>query len=469
MWNLAISGRHYAQLQRHLYPGDGLESAALALCGRSQLGHTPCLLVRELYPVPHAACKVRETNRVTWSPAAMAYVLERARTTGQAVVKFHSHPSGETQFSEADHVSDLLLFGSVWDLLDENRVCGSVVMLPDGRLFGRTSEETGEMSALRRIRVAGNEIRLWDYGPRDATVTASGKRIEQAFGKETFLTMRGLTFGVGGCSGTGSVMIEQLARNAAGHIVGVDPKHMREENLNRIVNSTFADAQAKRAKTEIAGRAIELMQLGVKFTPVPKDILSREAVIALAGCDILVGCTDSVDGRHFLSKIAARYLIPYFDLGVRLDADGKGGIDSACGAVHYIQPGGSSLLSRGVYSQQQLNEALMKKHSPGVYEQRRAEGYIRGASVDRPAVISMNMRIASEAMNEILARLHPFRVEPNSSFAWHFVSVSDPASTCHFPESQPCPIFEREMALGDEEPLLGLVDLSRPRSERLAG
>ena len=52
-------------------------------------------------------------------------------------------------------------------------------------------------------------------------------------------------------------------------------------------------------------------------------------VRAVAGCDVVFGCMDSIDGRHLLNKLATFYVIPYFDPSVKLEADGTGGGDAA--------------------------------------------------------------------------------------------------------------------------------------------
>jgi len=57
-------------------------------------------------------------------------------------------------------------------------------------------------------------------------------------------------------------------------------------------------------------------------------LMNTEVLRALSTCDVLFGCMDSVDGRHVLNKLASAYVIPLIDLGVTLDADGAGGIDS---------------------------------------------------------------------------------------------------------------------------------------------
>ncbi|MNR12101.1 hypothetical protein D3C85_1284380 [compost metagenome] len=168
---------------------------------------------------------------------------------------------------------------------------------------------------------------------------------------------------------------------------------------------------------------------------------------------------DSIDGRHLLNKLASYYLIPLIDVGVRIDADGAGGIDQICAAVHYIQPGGSSLLSRGVYTQADLDAAFLKRENPRQYADRLKEGYVRNARVDQPAVISINMQAAALAVNELLARLHPYRVESNREYAYRRLVLSDPPASSDSPESDSCPIFSARMGYGDTEPPLGLQSL----------
>ena len=85
-------------------------------------------------------------------------------------------------------------------------------------------------------------------------------------------------------------------------------------------------------------------------------------------------------GRHTLNRLATFYTLPYFDVGVRLDADGRGGIDKIAGAVHYLQPGRSSLLSRGVYDMRRVEAEEMRRTDPELYRRQVKEGYLRGAT-----------------------------------------------------------------------------------------
>ena len=161
---------------------------------------------------------------------------------------------------------------------------------------------------------------------------------------------------------------------------------------------------------------IARMGFGTEVEIIPEDLATPRAVKAVAECDVVFGCMDGVEGRHLLNRLAAFYLLPYFDLGVKLVADGKGGIDEALGAVHYVRPDGTTLLDRKVYTAEHLKAAGLRRTDPKAYRAQVEAGYIKGVEEDRPAVISINMQIASTAVNEFLARLHPYRYDDNAEF-----------------------------------------------------
>jgi hypothetical protein len=144
------------------------------------------------------------------------------------------------------------------------------------------------------------------------------------------------------------------------------------------------------------------------------------------------------------------------DVGVRLDADGDGGIDSIWSAVHTVLPAGSSLMSRRVYDQSDLDAAFLKRTNPAEYEKQHKLGYVKGIRVDKPAVISVNMDAASAAVNEFLARVHPYRVKPNKCFAIRRACLSDPEAGSNEPEGASCPAMRRIVGTGDQDPFLGM-------------
>ena len=454
---LTLTARQHAELMRHLFPNDGCEAVALVLCGRRRGSQRHRLLVQRIVPVPYDACSVRLPDRVTWSTDVLPPLLEEATRLGLAIVKIHGHRDFP-RFSETDDESDRALFPSIhaWT---EDGPHASAIILGDGHIIGREVDENGRFHSLSSINVVGDNLSFWTSETQGSPVPEFGQRVAQTFGAGTYNRLRRLRVAVVGCSGTGSPIIEQLARNCVGTLVLVDPDHVEEKNLNRILNATMEDAREGKFKVEVAARAVSRMGLGTVVEAHPRSLFDPNVVLAVAGCDVVFGCMDSVDGRHLLNKLATFYLVPYFDLGVKIEADGNGGVDQVCGGVHYLQPGGSSLLSRHVYTMEQVRSAGLLRTDPTAYRTQLEDGYIRGVQEDRPAVIQLNSLVASLAVNELLARLHPYRLDPNDEYAIHRLSLSHGIYE-HESDGEPCSLLARHVGRGDVDPLLEWAELS---------
>jgi len=448
----------HSALREHLFPGDGKEAVALLLCGRAQGTARHIFTVRRIVAIPHDACD-RYPDRITWSTSVVDDLVRETYGRGQAIVKAHSHPVGYRSFSATDDESDRELYAAVTSLLDDGLPHGSLIMLPDGALFGRAVGDDGKfLGPLTSFMAVGDEIAIWTHGgsTEQALFTL---RHAQAFGKGTTQRMRELAIAVVGCSGTGSVVVEQLARLGVGRLVLIDPDVVEEKNLNRILNSGKKDAYLQLPKVDVLATAIAYMGLGQEVLPIRANLISAESVRSVAECDVVFGCMDGAEGRHVLNRLATFYTLPYFDVGVRLDADGRGGVERIVGAVHYLQPGRSSLLSRGVYDMDTVDAEAMRRTNPDLYRQHVREGYLRGVAEDRPAVISVNMFFASLAVNDFLARLHPYRNQANGEYAYIGGSLSE-VRFYPEPESETCEVLRRHVGRGDIVPLLDRPELS---------
>ncbi len=453
--SLTLNDSQHARLREHLFPGDGLEAAALLLCGRAMDQGRHRLIVSEVHLISHDRCD-RAPDRVTWPTDMLPDLLTRASRRGMSLIKIHGH-IGYDRFSEIDDASDRELFASVHAWADG--LHGSAVMLDGDRVFGRLVSEHGVFSPFASVNVVGDDLRFWPHQYGHGPVPDHARRIAQSFGAGTYEILRRLRIGVVGCSGTGSVVVDQLARNCVGELVLVDPDHVEDKNLNRIVNSRKEDAQQRRLKVDLMAEAVEELGLGTLVSIYASSLASANAIRAIASCDVVFGCMDSVDGRHMLNRLATFYGLAYFDLGVKLEADGEGGVDQVCGTVHYLKPGGSSLYSRHVYSMEQVRAAGLMRTDPATYRELRREGYIKGVAEDRPAVIQLNSLIASMAVNELLARLHPFRLDPNGEYAVHTISLSHGIYDHHC-DGEPCELLSRHVGRGDVRPLLDMPELS---------
>jgi len=458
--SLRLTQKDHDGLESHLLPGDGLEAVAVALCGRRRSGARNALTVHKVVPIPYDECKVRTPDRVTWSTQRLIPLLEEAARRDLAILKIHSHPGGYSKFSTVDDESDADLFASVFGWTDSQFPHASAVMLPGGRMFGRAAMRDGSFQALDSILIPGDNLQFCIPSDTDR-VAAFAERHAQLFGAGTTNRLRHMAAAVIGCSGTGSPLIEQLARLGIGRLVLVDPDFVEERNLNRIVNSWREHAYLKRPKVEAMARGIAAMGFGTEVEIFHADLATPAAVKAVAACDVAFGCMDGVEGRHLLNRLSAYYVLPYFDVGVRLDADGKGSITEACGAVHYLRPDGSTLQDRNVYTTAQLKAAGLRRTDPKAYHEQLRAGYIHGVEEDRPAVISINMQMAAVAVNEFLARLHPYRYDDNADSATVRVSFIHPGEYRE-PEPAASGMFSAHVGKGDVDPLLSMPELSEP-------
>lgn len=460
---LSLTTEQHQLLQNFLFPGDGKEAVAILLCGRRAGDRRHRLVVRDIHRIPYEACSERTAERVTWSTELLEPLLERAEADRLSVIKVHSHPGGYSAFSDTDDAADRQLLPMIAGWVDADIPHGSAVMLPDGQMFGRVWQPDDEFVPLAVINVVGDDLHFWYADAGSAALPSFVASHAQAFGEGTVQRLGRLSVAVIGCSGTGSPVIEQLFRLGVGELILVDDDRMEDRNVNRISSSTMQDVRDNRAKVDVLSDAIRRADLGTHVIPLRKNLWNPEVICEVAQCDIVFGCMDTVDGRFLLNLLATYYNLPYFDIGVRLDAvsEGpeKGRIREVCGTVHYLQPGRSGLLSRGLFTLQQVSEAGLRRRDPEAHARQVEDGYIAGVIEHRPAVISVNTFAASLAVNELLARLHPFREEPNRDYESVTFSLSSMELISEVEEDR-CEMLHRHVGKGDTMPLLGLPELS---------
>lgn len=457
-----MTSEFHRDLHQHLFPGDGKESVALGLCGISNSFDRKRITLHKIVFIPNESCRVRTQSQVTWPTDILQELLIDAAKKKLSIVKIHSHPTGYERFSGLDDLSDDSLYKIKNAWLDKGTLCISLVMLPDLSIFGRVIRGEKNYQVLDSIQIAGDDVRFFSQHKFRPPHTAVDKKNSQTLGEGTITQLRNLRVGVIGCSGTGSVVIEQLMRLGVGKLVLVDPDRIETKNLNRILNSTKDDAAKRSPKVEVLARFIKKVDPEIEVATYSQNVFESEfALRELSVCDVLFGCVDTVDGRHLINLLSTYYCIPFFDLGVKITADGLGGIEKICGTVHYVRPGASSLLTRGVYTIEDLNSAALYRANPEEYENLVQEKYIKNVNVERPAVISVNMAVASTAVNEFLCRIHRIRSEAMSNYAVTRICISDGYVQYESEAEQVQDInLQRCVGLGDRVPFLNLPELS---------
>lgn len=457
---LRISGLHHQILKKHLLPSDGLESVAVAICGRYMDEENIILTLHDIILIPDEECFSREEDLLQWPTEKAIPFFEKIGNNDLAIMKIHSHPGGYNNFSKTDDKSDAEFFDSAfgWALNDKPHV--SAVMLPSGEIFARFFFSDLHHEPVKKILIAGDTIKFFGDNKQKGNDDFALRTI-QTFGDTTYQSLRKISIGIVGCSGTGSPVIEQLVRLGIGKIVLIDPDTIEPKNLNRILNSTAKDAESLTSKVMVLADAIKKIGIGTEVVSLQTNIYDSILTLReLIKCDIIFGCMDSVDGRHLLNQLCTFYLIPYFDLGVKLEADGKGGINKICGSVHYLQPGKSSLISRGVYTIDDLRAASQFRKNPKEFESLRKNSYIKNVNVNSPAVISVNMNIASHAVNEFLNRVHSYKAESASNYS---LSTIDITENCIINVSEddfsPDNYLRKKIGRGDTSPFIEMPEL----------
>lgn len=451
---LAMTAGSHAVLMDYLFPGDGLEAAAVLICNRGTGRLGPRLLVADIICPPYEECR-RRPDEVLWpfAETVSPELITEMDRRNQSLVTIHSHPEGEAWFSPIDDENDRMLLTSVSGWFDDERPHGAAVMRADGLIRARTINEAGTFAAIQTVAVVGDDIKCWKLAA-SAPAERHESRLKQTFGQGTLDLLRGMRVGVVGCSGTGSIVVELLTRNAVGELVIVDDDALDAVNLNRIVNGTSADAERQTPKVFALRDAIDRIGLGTVVHALEGVTDSATIVNALVDCDVIFGCVDTAFGRYHLDCIASAYLIPYFDVGVDLDADGDGGIHSADAVAHYVHPEGSSLLSRGAYTMDQVTAELWRRADPAYYDQQRLAGYLAAVGENQPAVMSVNMQASCLAFNDFLARVTGFRFDANRDFNTQRFRLVHGSFENDAAEEKPHRLLHPYIAAGDQSLLV---------------
>lgn len=453
---LRMTEEQHRQLWDHLHPGDGREAAAWILCGRRRDNDRSILCGRRIFTIPHEDTS-RDAHSVTWKTDSLAPLFnEAAGMEWPAIVHVHSHPDGLRFFSDVDDKCDRRLHADLAKVYEDGLPTASLIMLPDGEVFGRWFEGDNQAD-LDSVLVVGGRLERYsasgDVEPRHFDASH-----RHAFGDGTTFALSQMRIAVVGCSGTGSVVIELLSRLGVRELILIDPDGVEERNLNRIVNARYNHAQDGESKVHALANSVK-ENLG----PLAPQIIPRVGTVAehwgiTATADIVFGCTDSAEGRLHLDLLCHHYCLPYIDVGVDIASDGESGISYAGAAVHYLRPGGDSLLARRGYRMETVRAEALQRTNLEAYDDEVRRGYIRGLVVHRPAVISLNAQAASMAVNEFLARLHGYRSgEPSD----HMARVHNFVEEFHLSNSgvAKCETMSKYCGIGDRKSPLGLTGL----------
>ena len=449
---LRMTGSQHANIKEHVISRDGKEAASLLFCRPVFRGQNTILLVKGVENIPYDVCSQRTETYLSWpTEKILLPKYEYLENDGLSLIILHSHPTGAKNFSTTDDNNDRKIFSRLVSSIEGDQPHGSAIMLPDGEITARTYDDENQFTAIDKIVVAGDNIRVFSGGAIDKLENSPAymQKTSHVYGAATTNILRDFKIGIVGCSGTGSPMIEITMRYNVGRLVLIDHDVVEEGNLNRMIMSRAEDAKNAIPKVERYKQWQAESELPTAITALQDVVPSDDTIKALSECDVIFGCVDNVVARHSLNKIACAYLIPYFDLGVAIKPDPKNpeNLRQVIARCHYIQPDQSCLLDREAFSAERLANENFRRDDPEFYKILKEAGYT-DKNDEVQAVLVLTMEAACLGMDDLMARLHNYRIEPNKNFDQQDRSFTHGYYE-HFPHSTQNMALRNFIATGD--------------------
>lgn len=417
-YTLSFRQSQYDSLVDHLLGSSG-EQAAYLLCGLSQTQRETRLLVREVILVNPGELAAQSARGLRIPARSFLPAIKRADQTQACFVFAHSHPDDCPTHSPQDDREEPPLFRTAYNRIHApGFVHASLVVSKAHGPVGRVWLEGGQVAPVDLIRVYGGRYAFhFGHRPDCQADAVFFDRQVRAFGRELQPLLSALTVGVVGAGGTGSAVFEQLVRLGVGRLIVADDQSLEKSNVSRVYGSTACDEGV--SKAALLARLSQTIGLGTTVELVEKRVTFRSALRRFRDCDVIFACTDDEWGRALLCSLSLEYLIPVFDLGVRLDSH-QGTLRSIQGRVTLIEAGRPCLYCRRRISAARVAAEERQELEPAEAEQLRREGYAPELPGRDPSVITFTTAVAASAVGEFLHKLTGFKgTEHNVSEILH--------------------------------------------------
>ncbi len=123
--------------------------------------------------------------------------------------------------------------------------------------------------------------------------------------------LAGATAVIVGCGALGSVQASLLARAGLGTLRLIDRDYVEENNLQRQLLYTEADARAGMPKAEAARRHLLEANSGIRVEANVSDLNPENAGELLAGAGVILDGTDNFETRFLINDYAVREGVPW--------------------------------------------------------------------------------------------------------------------------------------------------------------
>lgn len=399
---LYMPGLLYADLKKHLFPGDYDEHGAVIVAGLSETASGHRLLARELFLVRDGKDYVESKRGFrALSARFISRVITYCRDKHLVYLAVHNHGGTDrVNFSDVDYASHERGYPALLDIARGMPV--GALVFAERAVEADIWFRSGVRSALRQAVVFGSSIQhLWANPARDPAIrsVAGGEdfyhRQILLFGRAGQARFAAARVGIIGLGGIGSLVNEYVARLGVGHLVLVDPDRISESNFSRVVGATVEDLARKVLKVDIGARVARHANPAATLEVHAMDFAREDVAKRLVDCDYIFLAADSMRARLVFNAIVHQYYVPGVQLGAKvLFAESTGALEAAFSVIRRVRPGRGCLLCN-----QLINPAKLADEWKTDAER---EDQHYGTRTPNPSVISLNAVSAAHGVNDFV-------------------------------------------------------------------
>ena len=427
-WRLTIPAGLYAELQRHLFPGDGDEHGAVILAGTCESDRGLRLIARELHLAKDGVDYVpgRRGYRMLKAEFIQSKIL-RARDRRLAYLAIHNHGGTDSVgFSEPDMASHERGYPALLDIARG---------MPVGALVLTRSAVAGDLwfpgcgrASLSHTAIMGHRQQLLFPMP-EMRVAAVGMydRQSRLFGDAGQGLLRRTRVGIVGLGGAGSVLAELLGRLGVREFVLADPDRAEDTNLPRLIAARRLDAvlpswlprvitdRLRSYKVRMAARNIQRANRDARIEVMARDFLDADVAARFTDCDFLFLAADTMGARLLFNAIVHQYGIPGIQVGAKIPIAEDGTVGNVFCVSRMVTPEQGCLWCNGLINPSRLqNEAVSQ-------EAKRGYAYVDDPDVTAPSVVTMNAIACAHAADDFLFHLTGLKYDDAETgwFRWN--------------------------------------------------
>ena len=427
-WRLTIPAGLYAELQSHLFPGDGDEHGAVILAGTCESDRGLRLVARELHLAEDGVDYVPGNRgyRMLKAEFIQSKVL-RARDGRLAYLAIHNHGGTDSVgFSGTDLASHERGYPALLDIARG---------MPVGALVLARSAVAGDLwfpdrtrAPLSQAAIIGHRRQLLFPRPHsEATRVGMYDRQSRLFGDAGQELLRRTRVGIVGLGGAGSVLAELLGRLGVGEFVLADPDRAEETNLPRLIAARRRDAavpswlpevvarRLRSPKVRMAARNIRRANRHARIEAVARDFLDADVAARFTDCDFLFLAADTMGARLLFNAIVHQYGIPGIQVGAKVPVAEDGTVGNVFCVSRMVTPEQGCLWCNGLITPGRLQDEAVPEAA------KRGYAYLDDPDVAAPSVVTLNAIACAHAADDFLFHLTGLKYDDAESgwFRWN--------------------------------------------------